>query len=73
MSGYVDPAISPDGKRQAEVLETIRRLGLTLHRVHRDGRALRLTGPGVHVTVADLGGLSLSDLKPPGADRLPAA
>lgn len=48
------------------VLAAIRaRPGLSLHRLHRDRSALRLTGPNIHVTVASLSSLSLDDLEAP--------
>jgi hypothetical protein len=72
MTGYIDPSIVPESGRQTKVIEAARRLGLSLHRVHRDGRALRLSGPGVWVTVADLGALSMTDLKPPAGSEINA-
>lgn len=64
-AGHIDPTITAGSRREADVLDAIRARGLTLHRLHRDGRALRLTGHGIFLTVADLGALSLHDLKPP--------
>lgn len=65
MAGHIDPSIRPDTKREGAVLDLIRRRGLSLHRLHRDGRALRLSGPGIFLTVADLGALSFHDLEAP--------
>ena len=65
MAGHIDSSITAGSKREAAVLDAIRARGLTLHRLHRDGRALRLSGPGIFLTVADLGALSLHDLEPP--------
>lgn len=63
--GYIDPSIRPTNDRQTKLLELIQARGLTLRRLHRDGRSLRLTGPdGLHLTVADLSSLELSDVTP---------
>lgn len=51
--------------RELKLVALIRSRGLTLHRVHRDGRALRLIGPGVHVLVADLAHLTAEDCARP--------
>ena len=69
--GYIDSSIEPGSVRQGYLLAAIRAKGLTLHRVHRDGKALRLTGPGVFITAAaGLGSIDESDLEPPGAGEL---
>lgn len=72
MVGHIDPSIQPDTKRQAAVLDVIRARGLSLHRLHRDGRALRLCGPGIFLTVADLGALSFHDLEAPTGPEITA-
>jgi hypothetical protein len=69
-AGHVDPSITGDTTRQRAVLAEVRKRGLSLHRVHRDGRALRLTGPGVFMTVCDLAALSLSDLGAPSGPEV---
>ena len=56
--------------RQGYLLAAIRAKGLNLHRVHRDGKALRLTGPGVFITAAGLGSIAESDLEVPTAGEL---
>jgi hypothetical protein len=64
--GFVDPTITPNSVRASYVLAAIRaRPGLSLHRLHRDRGALRLTGPNIHVTVASLSSLSMDDLEAP--------
>ena len=61
--GWVDPSIKPDTVQQARTLAAIRAYpGASLHRLH--GSALRLTAPGIHLTVANLGSLSVHDLDP---------
>lgn len=71
-TGYVDPTITADTKRQRIVLDAIRARGLSLHRLHRDGNTLRLTGPGVFVLVGGLSPLSLTDLDAPSDSELRA-
>lgn len=71
--GFVDPSITADSVRQSHTLAAIRaRPGLSLHRLHRDGTALRLTGPNVHVLVSSLANLSEADLDAPSAGELNA-
>lgn len=63
--GYVCNSIVADTVRASHVLAAIRaRPGLSLQRLSRDGTALRLTGPNIHVTVASLNSLSMDDLDP---------
>ena len=70
MRGYIAPGITADTLRQGEVLRHIAATpGLRLERLGR-GRALRLTGPGVCIVMADLGALSLADLKAPTEAQL---
>jgi len=64
MSSWIDPRIVPSTARERVILQKIGRLGLTAHLLHADGRAVRVTGPGVFVTVASLGGISSADLRP---------
>lgn len=71
-AGYIDTGIVAETSRQRAVLEVIRKRGLSLCRVHRDRRALRLSGPGVFLTVADLASISLADLDPPTAGEITA-
>ncbi|WP_144290187.1 hypothetical protein [Ideonella sp. A 288] len=66
---YVDPSVTAETIRERQVLAAIRRRGLSLHRLHRDGRAVRVTGPGVYVTACNLGSVSLSDLAPVEPNR----
>jgi hypothetical protein len=72
MSAHVCPSIVPTGRRETELLAAIRARGLSLHRVHRDGAAIRLTGPGVHVIAAGLASLWLTDLAPPSGAEIKA-
>lgn len=71
-TGYIDPGIVPSNRREAAVLAAIRARGLSLHRVHRDGRSLRLTGPDISILVDGLAPLSLHDLDPPTEAELKA-
>lgn len=68
--GYIDPDIEPNSNREAAMLAAIRARGLSLHRLHRDAAALRLTGPNIFVTVAGLGHLQISDLDAPSRSEL---
>lgn len=66
MASYIDPtvvakAITP---RERQVLAAIRTRGLSLHRIDRDGTAVRITGPGIHITAVTLGTVALADLNP---------
>jgi hypothetical protein len=71
-AGHVDPSITGDTIRQREVLAAIRARGLSLHRLHGDSRAVRLSGPGLHVIASDLAALALSDLEPPSGAEIQA-
>jgi len=63
--GHIEQSLMPPRTAAERTLfAEIRRCGLSLHRVHADGRAVRVTGPGVHVTVEALHWLKLSDLVP---------
>jgi hypothetical protein len=62
--GYIDPRIVPDTQREHALLAEVRRRGLSAHRLHRDGGAIRVTGGGVWLTVAALRDISPSDLDP---------
>lgn len=66
---YVDPSIVPSTQRQREVLAEIKKRGLTLHRLHAEGSAVRLIGPGVYVTASAFGVLMPADLEPASPDR----
>ena len=65
MNGHIDIRIRANTHKERKLLDEIRRRGLTLQRTHGDGNSVRLSGPGVHVVVADLSSLSLTDLQPP--------
>ena len=60
--GYIDPHYVPDTVREREVLAAIRARGLSLHRLHADGRAVRISGPGVWLLAAELKNVTLADL-----------
>lgn len=63
--GWIDPSVRPDTLRGRQVLAEIRRKGLSLHRLHLDHtRAVRVTGPGIHVVAASFESLTLADLNP---------
>lgn len=62
--GYVDQSIVASTLGERALLREITKRGLTLHRLHRDGRTLRLTGPGVFVTIDGLRSLQFQDLQP---------
>jgi len=61
---YVDPLIVGDTVRERLVLAEIRRLGLTAHKLHAKGSAIRVSGPGVDITASSLGALGIADLLP---------
>jgi hypothetical protein len=63
MSNYVDPTYEPSTVHERQVLAAIRARGLNLHRLHADGRAVRVSGPGgIWILAAELKSVSLSDL-----------
>ena len=63
--GHIDPSLGkPVGLKERQLFAAIRARGLTLHRLHAGRAAVRLTGPGVHVTAANLAALTLGDLEP---------
>ena len=63
--GYVDPSLGkPETLKERQLLAAVRAKGLTLHRLHARGTAVRLTGPGVHVLAASLSALTLNDTEP---------
>lgn len=68
--GYIEAGIEANSNREAAMLAAIRARGLSLRRLHRDGKSLRLTGPNIFVTVAGLGHLQLSDLDAPTPTEL---
>jgi hypothetical protein len=64
--GYVDPrveAMATSGRERA-LLAEIRARGLALHRLHADGPAIRVTGPGVWIMAGSLATLAFDDLRP---------
>jgi hypothetical protein len=62
VTGYVDPAIVASSPRERRLLEAIKARGLMLHRLHSAGSAVRLTGPGLHITASTLASIALQDL-----------
>lgn len=54
-------AITP---KHREIIRHCRKHGVSIHRLHRDGPACRLSGPGVDLTVCDLSSVTLHDLEP---------
>ena len=64
-AGYVDPALgAPQTAKERALFAAVRARGLALHRLHADRTAVRLTGPGVHITAASLSALTLQDIDP---------
>lgn len=63
-TGYIDPALLPPRTRpQHELYKLIRANGCSLHRLHADSKAVRLTGPGgLHLTLSDLHLLTPHDI-----------
>jgi hypothetical protein len=64
MSGYLDPSVKPRTVREAATFAEIKRLGLSIHRCHARGDALRISGPGVAILTTSLASVNLADLKP---------
>lgn len=64
MIDRIDSSIVPRTDRERQLLEQIKRLGLGLHRVRPGSKAVRLTGPGVHVIAASLDRITADDLWP---------
>lgn len=66
MACYIDPDVQRQAttERQRAVIEYCRRHGISVHRLHRDGTACRLSGPGVDLITADITHLSTRDLEP---------
>lgn len=61
--GYVDPTLGPpQTAKERALFAAVRDRGLTLHRLHAGRPAVRIVGPDVHVTAANLGLLSLQDI-----------
>ena len=64
-AGYIDPSFLPARTRQEqEVFDQVMRQGLALHRLHADTRAVRVTGPGVHITAEGLHWIKVRDFEP---------
>lgn len=64
--GRIDPSISPRTQREREIVAAVRRRGLTLVRCRPGLPAVRVIGPGVDLTVAELRYIERSELRPPG-------
>lgn len=69
---YVDPTVTASAttRRERQLLELIRRRGLSVHRLHRDGHAVRVTGPGVYLTACSLDSVSITDIVPDNSNRI---
>ena len=64
-TGYIDPSLLPAKSAQEQaVFDQVLRHGLALHRLHADTRAVRVTGPGVHITAEGLWWLKERDFEP---------
>lgn len=59
---YIDPTIVPTRGVERRMLELARQRGLSLHRLHRDGNVIRVSGPGVYIVCDGLQSLSPQDL-----------
>lgn len=66
MKSFIDPHVvaSASTPRERQVLDLVRKRNLSIHRIHRDGTAIRISGVGVHITVVALGAVALADLLP---------
>ena len=60
--GYIDPTVMATNPSEQQLLDALRERGFSLHRVHRDGTALRISGPGLFLLLSDLGNARLEDL-----------
>lgn len=64
-TGCIDPSFLPARTRQEQdVFDQVMRQGLALHRLHADTRAVRVTGPGVHITAEGLHWIKVRDFEP---------
>ena len=61
---YIDPRIVADTARERATLAAIRARGLSAHKLHAAGAALRIVGPGVWLTVSALRDVTPFDLEP---------
>jgi hypothetical protein len=57
--------IEASTNRERELLAEIRRLGLTVQKLQGKGDAVRVFGPGVHITASRLGAIAIFELRPP--------
>ena len=63
--GQVDPTLGPPQTiKERALFAAVRERGLSLHRLHADRPAVRVVGPGVHITAANVACLSVQDLDP---------
>lgn len=63
--GFIDPSLLPAKSAQEQaVFDQVIRQGLALHRLHAGTRAVRVTGPGVHITAEGLHWVKARDLEP---------
>ena len=69
-TGYIDPTLQPARTVQEQtIFDLVIRRGLTLHRLHAGTRAVRLIGPGIHVTAEGLHWIKPADFEPMNSDR----
>lgn len=66
MAGHIDPDViaRATNDRTRAVIDHCRKNGISVHKLHRDGGACRLSGPGVDLIAADFNHLSTRDLQP---------
>lgn len=67
--GFIDPTLQPARTVQEQtIFNIVAQRGLSLHRLHAGTRAVRVTGPGVHITAEGLHWLKPADFEPLNAD-----
>lgn len=64
MTAHIDPwiAASASTPKERRLLDFCRAKGLSVHRVHAEGKAVRISGPGVYVLAASFDTLSTEDV-----------
>jgi len=65
MEGHVCPSLGPaDTEQKRALFAAVLKHGMTLHRLHANSRAVRLTGPGgVHIVAESLAWIKTKDVE----------
>ena len=60
--GYIDPTVMARNRSEQQLLDAMRERGFNLHRIHREGTALRISGSDLFLLLDDLGEVRLDEL-----------